>query len=61
MVLDAKLEVRVAWWLEFYLHGLLFFAVMFNLEPNWEKVYDKVARAIRFRFVGNKRWHRIVD
>lgn len=54
-----KIQVRAAWWLPLYLHGVVFVAAMFGMEPDWGKVHGMIVRSLRFRFVGNRRWHRL--
>ena len=54
-----RVEFRSAWWLRFYLRGVLFMALTLDLEPDWEKVFRMVLRAMRFRFGGARRWQRL--
>jgi hypothetical protein len=55
---DLVVEVRRAWWLDFYLHGVLFVAVVMDCEPDMEKVMNTVLRGTRWRFKGARRWQR---
>jgi len=53
----AHIEVRIAWWFNFYVGGLLFFCVLMQREPNLDKLMRVVVRALRWRAAGG-RWKR---
>lgn len=44
---SLELTVRVAWWVRWYLAGVLLVARLAGLEPNWIKVLAAVERGIR--------------
>lgn len=56
-VLTLQVEYRVAWWFELYLYGLVTAAWLMNAQPDEEKVFRTILRAIKWRFVGTRRWH----
>lgn len=51
MASDAtiRLTVSFAWWLQPYLHGVILTSTVTGLEPDWDKVYRLVIRAVRLR------------
>lgn len=53
----AVVEVRRAWWLDLYLHGVVLVAVVMDCEPDMEKVMRVVARGTFWRFAGARRWN----
>jgi hypothetical protein len=55
---DLVVEVRRAWWLDFYLSGVVLVAVLMDCEPDMQKVVHTVLRATRWRVKGAWRWER---
>jgi hypothetical protein len=47
--LTLDVEVTFAWWLTFYTRGVVFVALLFDVEPDWVKVGKVIRRAIRVR------------
>jgi hypothetical protein len=41
------LRIHVAWWVRPYLRSIAFFAVLFGMEPDCEKVARTVLKGIR--------------
>lgn len=46
---EARIEVRFAWWVRYYLAGLLLFAWLTGGTPDWEKVRRVLTRGLRLR------------
>jgi hypothetical protein len=46
---ELHVEVRMAWWLMPYIRTVTFLAVMFGIEPNWQRVNYWIRRAISVR------------
>ena len=45
----SRVEIRFAWWLEPYLHTLVFFCHLFGTLPDMAKLERVIRRAIRLR------------
>lgn len=59
---ELKLETRLAWWWWPYYYGVLTMVQLTGLEPDMDKVYTKLFRAVRLRVAGgNGRWRNQVD
>lgn len=59
-LIEIRVEVRAAWWLELYLYGLITVAMLMDCEPDPAKVMRTILRAMRWRFAGARRWHRLI-
>lgn len=44
-------QLRVRWWLKWYIRSVVLFAGMTGLEPNWDRVEFWVRRALHWRRV----------
>lgn len=45
---QLEIQITVAWWLRWYLAGVLVMSRLTGLEPDLERVQAVVMRAIRF-------------
>lgn len=44
-----RLSMRYAWWLRYYLYGLVTVAVLTRKQPDWDKVARVMAKAVRIK------------
>jgi hypothetical protein len=42
-------QLRVRWWLKWYIRAVVLFAGMTGLEPNWDRVEFWLRRALHWR------------
>lgn len=49
MATDVQIKVSMAWWLKPYLFGVVWFAILMGLEPDWLKVQRNIIRAMRIK------------
>lgn len=43
----CKISVSFAWWWPLYMHGLVFFCLLMDAEPNPARVDEVVMKALR--------------
>ncbi len=48
---SVVMQVRVRWWLKWYIQSIVLVANLTGLEPNWERVEFWVRRAVHLREV----------
>ncbi|SEG20693.1 hypothetical protein [Marinobacterium lutimaris] len=41
------LEVRISWWLRWYIYGVIITARLTGLDPNWTKVKAMIDRGVK--------------
>lgn len=44
-----RLSMRYAWWLRYYLYGLVTMAVLTRRQPDWDKVGRVMVKAVRIK------------
>ena len=49
--LTIKFRIHVAWWVSIYVRSVAVFAVLFQVEPNIEKVLATIRRGVRVEFL----------
>jgi hypothetical protein len=49
--LRVVLELRFAWWLDWYISALTAVAVITQREPDWDKLAAVIGHAVRFKVV----------
>ncbi len=47
-------QLRVRWWLKWYIRSVVLFASMTGLEPSWDRVEFWLRRALHWRQVSPK-------
>lgn len=46
MATTLVVNVKVAWWLSYYLEALIFFCQLFGTEPDWQKLQKMLIRSV---------------
>lgn len=46
---SLDIEISFAWWLQPYLHVLVFFCLLMDTEPNWDKLNVMVKKATKVK------------
>ena len=46
-MVSMTIKVRIAWWVRWYISGVALFAMLTGLEPDLEKIKDKVMKGVR--------------
>lgn len=44
-----QISVRVAWWFWVWMHALIFFCLLMDREPDWNKVQAMISKAIKLK------------
>lgn len=52
-------RMRFRWWLELYVHGVIFFALLFDAEPDLAKVLKRMNEATIIEVFHRGRWKRM--
>ena len=48
---ELHYRIHVAWWVPIYVRSVAVFAVLFQVEPNIEKVSATIKRGVRVEFL----------
>ncbi|WP_399696585.1 hypothetical protein [Xenophilus sp.] len=51
MTKEIRLHVSLAWWLKWWLYGLMTAAILSGAKPDQAKVTRMILKAIRIRYV----------